>query len=144
MFIKKFQGYNLQVEKEFTITFYGYRAKVGDLQLEITKDFLSEATGLPLIGQNWFKNLKLDEVTWSLFITSRNIGYCDKGILVSLIKVRWHGLLAVLKQFVTCEGRCGLVFLYHVRFLMYFIGFDLNMSFYLLRSLYKISKIYKR
>jgi hypothetical protein len=33
-------------------------AKVGDIQLEITEEFLSEATGLPLNGQKWFKNLK--------------------------------------------------------------------------------------
>jgi hypothetical protein len=144
MFIKKFQGYNLQVAKEFTLTFDGYRAKVGDIQLEITEDFLSEATGLPLTGQKWFKNLKLDEVPWSLFVTSRKIDCCDKGILVSLLKVRWHGLLAVLKQFITCEGHYGLVFLYHVRLLMHFIGFHLNMSFYLLRSLYKMSKRYKK
>jgi hypothetical protein len=144
MFIKKFQGYNLRVAKEFSLTFDGCRAKVGDIQLEITEEFLSEATGLPLTGQKWFKNLKLDEVPWSLFVTSRKIDCCDKGILVSLLKVRWHGLLAVLKQFITCEGRYGLVFLYHVRLLMHFIGFHLNMSFYLLRSLYKMSKRYKK
>jgi hypothetical protein len=38
----------------------------------------------------------------------------------------------------------GLVFLYHIRLLMLFIGFELNMSFYLLMSLYKMSKRYKR
>jgi hypothetical protein len=56
MFIKKFQGYNLRVAKEFSLTFEGCRAKVGDIQLDITKEFLSEATGLPLTGQKWFKN----------------------------------------------------------------------------------------
>jgi hypothetical protein len=114
LLIKKLQGYNLQVAKEFALTFDGYREKVGEIQLEVTEIFLSEATGLPLIGQKWFKNSKLDEVPWSLFVTSRKIDCCDKGIPVSLLKVRWHGLLAVLKQFITYEGHYGLVFLYHV------------------------------
>jgi hypothetical protein len=144
IFIKKFKGYNLCVAKEFAQTFDGCRAKVGDIQLEVTEEFLSEATGLPLSGQKWFKNSKIDEVPWSLFMTSRKIECCDKGILVSLLKVRWHGLLSVLKQFITCEGHYGLVFLYHVRLLMHFIGFHLNVSFYLLRSLYKMSKRYKK
>jgi hypothetical protein len=144
VFIRKFQGYNSQVAKYFSLTFDGCRAKVGDIQLEITEKFLSEATGLPLTGQKWFKNSKLDEVPWSLFVTSREIQCCDKGIPISLLKVRWHGLLAVLRQFVTCEGRFGLVFLYHIRLLMHFIGFQLNMSFYLLRSLYKMAKRYKK
>ena len=105
---------------------------------------MSEATNLPLTGQKWFKNSELDEVPWSLFVTSRNIHFCDKGMPVSLLKIRWHGLLAVLRQFVTCEGRYGLVFLYHIRLLMHFIGFQLNMSFYLLRRLYKMEKRYKK
>jgi hypothetical protein len=37
MFIEKFQGYNLRVAKEFSLTFDGCRAKVGDMQLDITK-----------------------------------------------------------------------------------------------------------
>jgi hypothetical protein len=52
--------------------------------------------------------------------------------------------LLILKQFVTCEGRYILVFLYHIPLLMHLIGFELGMPFYLLRSLYKMSKRYKR
>jgi hypothetical protein len=43
-----------------------------------------------------------------------------------------------------CEGRYGLVFLYHIRLLMLFLGFKLNMPFYLLMSLFKMSKHYKK
>jgi hypothetical protein len=50
----------------------------------------------------------------------------------------------LVKQFVTCEGRYGLVFLYHLRLLMIFIGYPLNMPFYFHRSLYKMSKKFKR
>jgi hypothetical protein len=45
---------------------------------------------------------------------------------------------------VTCEGRYGLVFLYHLRLLMNFTGYPLNMPHYFLRSLYKMAKRFKR
>jgi hypothetical protein len=45
---------------------------------------------------------------------------------------------------VTCEGRYELVFLYHLRLLMNFMGYPLNMPFYFQRSLYKMSKRFKR
>jgi len=144
VFLEKFQGYKLQATQEFALTFNGCRAKVGDIKLEVTQEFLSEATGLPFTGQKWFKNSKLDEVPWGLFVTSQKIQCCEKGMPLSLLKDRWHGLLAVLRKFVTCEGRYGLVFLYHIRLLMHFISFQLNMPFYLLRILYKMSKRYKR
>jgi hypothetical protein len=44
----------------------------------------------------------------------------------------------------TCEGRYRLVFLYHLRLLMIFTGYPLNMPFYFHHSLYKMSKKFKR
>jgi hypothetical protein len=43
----------------------------------------------------------------------------------------------------TCEGRYGLIFLYHLQILMNFIEYPLNMPYYLLCSLYKMSKRFK-
>jgi hypothetical protein len=117
IFIKKFKGYNLHVSKEFTQTFDGYIAKVGDIQLEMTEEFLSEATRLPLSGHKWFKNSKIDEVPWSLFMTSKKIDCCEKGVHVSLLKVRWHGPLSILKQFITCEGHMAWFFFTMCNFL---------------------------
>jgi hypothetical protein len=63
---------------------------------------------------------------------------------ISTLKPRWHDLLIVVKQFVTCEGRYGLVFIYHLRLLMNFMGYPLNMPFYFPHSLYKMAKRFKR
>jgi len=95
------------VAKEFSQTFNGCRVKIGDIQLELTEDFVSEAIGLPSTNEKWFKNSKIEEVPWSLFMTSKKINCCKKGIHVSLVRRRWHGLLLILEQFVTCEGRYG-------------------------------------
>jgi hypothetical protein len=73
----------------------------------------------------------------------QKINCCEKIIPISLVKCRSHNLF-ILKQFVTCEGLYRLVFLYHIRLLMHFIGFELSRPFYLLKSLYKMSKRYKR
>jgi hypothetical protein len=43
-----------------------------------------------------------------------------------------------------CEGYFGFVFLYHLCLLMNFIGFPLNMPYYLWRRFYKMAKRYKR
>jgi hypothetical protein len=144
IFIRKFEGYNLAVAQDFAQTFDGFRAKVGDLQLEVTEDSIARATRLSQEGEKWFKNAKLEGVPWSLFMVSRNSTCFPKGTPITLLKPRWHDLLLILKQFITCEGRYGLVFLYHIRLLMLFLGFKLNMPFYLLMSLHKMSKRYKK
>ena len=66
VFLKKFEGYNLQVEKYFAQTFDGFGAKIGDIQLELTEDFMRKATRLPSKGKRWFKNAKIENIPWSL------------------------------------------------------------------------------
>jgi hypothetical protein len=143
LFIEKFNGFNLRVSQEFALTFDGCREKIGGVKLEVTEEFLSQAMGLPAIGQKWFKNEKVEEVPWTLMFTSRKITSCDRSMSVSSLKPRWHDLLAIVKQFITCEGIFGLVFLYHLRLLMSFIDFLLNMPYSLLISLYKMGKQFK-
>jgi len=133
----------LFVAQQFSLTFDGCRDKVGDIHLELNEDFISSATGLVGMGQQWFKKYKVDEVPWPLLFVSRKVTYCDKGMPISTLKPRWHDLLIMVKQFVTCEGRYGLVFLYHLQLLMNFMGYPLNMPFYSLRSLYKMDKRFK-
>jgi hypothetical protein len=140
MFIQRFEGFNLFVAQQFTLTFDGCRDKVGDIQLELNEEFISSATGLAATrlaatGQRWFKNSKVDEVSWPLLFVSRKVTSRDKGMPISTLKPRWHNILIMVKQFVTCEGRYVLVFLYHLRLLMNFMGYPLNMPFYFLRSL---------
>jgi hypothetical protein len=50
VFIQKFEGFNLAVAQQFSLTFDGCRAKVGDIQLELNEEFLSSATGFPAKG----------------------------------------------------------------------------------------------
>jgi hypothetical protein len=143
-FIRKFDGYNLPVARQFALSFDGCRAKVGDVQLEVTEQFLSLATSLPVKGQKWSKSYKVDNVPWTLLFRSRTVSSCDRGLPAKMLKPRWYDLLMIIKQFVTCEGRYGFVFLFHLRLLMIFMGFELSLPHYLHRSLFKMAKRYKR
>jgi hypothetical protein len=143
-FIRKFDGYNLAVARQFALSFDGCRAKVGDVQLEISEQFLSSVTSLPVTGQKWSKSYKVDNVPWTLLFQSRAVNSCDRGLPMKMLKPRWYDLLMVIKQFITCEGRYGFVFLFHLRLLMVFMGFELSMPHYLHRSLFKMAKRYKR
>jgi hypothetical protein len=143
-FIQKFDGFNIPVARQFTLSFDGCRAKVGDVQLEVTEHSLSLATGLPVKGQKWSKSYKVNDVPWTLLFRSPTVRSCCRGLPANMLKPCWYDLLMILKQFVTCERRYGFVFLFHLRFLMVFMGFDLSMPHYLHQSLFKMAKKYKR
>jgi hypothetical protein len=132
------------VAQQFALSFDGCRAKVGDVQLEITEQFLSSATSLPVTGKKWSKSCKVDDVPWTLLFQSRTVSSCDRGLPTKMLNPRWHDLLMIIKQFITCEGRYEFVFMFHLRLLMVFMGFELSMPHYLHRSLFKMAKRYKR
>jgi hypothetical protein len=142
-FIRKFDGHNLTMAQQFALSFDGCRAKVGDVQLEITEQFLSLATNLPVRGQKWSKSCKVDDVPWTLLFQSRTVKSCDRGLPAKMLKPHWYDLLMIIKQFVTCEGRYGFIFLFHLRLLMVFMGFEISMPHYLPISLFKMAKRYK-
>jgi hypothetical protein len=58
---------------------------------------MSRATRLPLKGERWFKNAKIEDVPWSLFMASHKTTCCTKGIPIALLKPRWHSLILILK-----------------------------------------------
>jgi hypothetical protein len=140
----RFDGFNISVARQFALSFDGCRAKIGDLQLEVTEHSLNLATGLPVKGEKWSKSFKVNDVPWTLLFRSRTVRSCNKGLPASMLKPRWHNLLMILKQFVTCKGRYGFVFLFHLRLLMVFMGFELSLPHYLHRSLFKMAKKYKK
>jgi hypothetical protein len=57
-FIRRFEGYNLAVAQAFAQSFDGSKAKIGDLQLEVTKDSIAQATGLSKKGIDGLRTSK--------------------------------------------------------------------------------------
>jgi hypothetical protein len=59
-FCEKLQGYNMQVEQEFALFFYGIRDKVGNIQFQVSKDTIVVVTEIHAHGEKWSKGMQLD------------------------------------------------------------------------------------
>jgi hypothetical protein len=54
-FFKKFDRYDDTITLQFALHFHGGLAKVGELEFEVTEQFIYEAIHLPSTGQKWMK-----------------------------------------------------------------------------------------
>ena len=54
-FLQKFSGENYGVSMAFTQSFDGQQVRVGSLKFKVTEAFISEATGLLMEGERWYK-----------------------------------------------------------------------------------------
>jgi len=138
-FIKKFHGHNI------ASTFDSVRAVIGDFELVVDQQALAEATGLSNTGEQWFKGkYDKEKFHWNHFFNRHSPKEFGKGLSVGLLKKKYYEFMLVIMNYITCEGAYSLIQPYHVRLLMIFEGHTLNLPYYLLKSLKKMSKAYQR
>ena len=110
----------MEVTRKFAKSFDGHKAQIGNLSLSSSEDFIAQVTGLPQIGEKWFKKQHMDEKAWTLYINkSRKAHNWIHGVARRWIKSPWDELAYLIQKYVTCEGRFSLVFLYHIRILQH-------------------------
>ena len=63
---------------------------------------------------------------------------------VTYVKEEWTTLLLLVQKFFTCEGRFGVLYVYHAKVMMHFLGDDINLPYFLLSSLRKMCSIAQR
>ena len=115
------------------------------IKFEISIVSISEATGIPSVGEKWFKNGKLERDLFLPFLKRR---YRQGSIAVfpfSHLKHRYAPLMLAIMRYFTCEGRYSRVYTYHLRLLTHFTGVKaLDLPYYLYRSIVKMSSVVQR
>ena len=123
----------------FTQSFDGQQVCVGSLKFKIIEAFISEATGLPMIGEKWFKRKTVRIGDFTKFLKPQ----C--GIPASQLKEDWQQVLKLVQRFITYEGPFSISHLYQMRLLTHITSDDpLSLPFYLYNSLIKMSKRYQQ
>ena len=122
-FFEKFNGFHKEVTKSFSWSFNGSEFEIGDVKFIITESFIAEATELPRQGEQWFKNKEFHNEAWRQILKTpgMDISVFKKGIPSSALKNKWRNMLLILQKFITCEGRFGTLYVYHIRLMMHFL-----------------------
>ena len=131
-FLEKFNGFHKEVTKTFARSFNGAEVEIGDIKFNITEAFIAEAMELPRQGERWFKNRKFHNEAWRQILKTlgMDVSIFKKGIPSSALKNKWRNMLLILKKIITCEGRFGTLYVYHIHLMMHFLDEEINLPFY--------------
>jgi hypothetical protein len=72
-FFEKFDGFCEGIALEFAQTFDGERATIGNLTIRITEYSITLVTGLPQIGERYFKTNHFKDKSWVPFISRSRV-----------------------------------------------------------------------
>ena len=94
------------VSKAFAESFDGVRAHVGDVEIKLSKKFISQVICLPQTGEKWYKGKHIKNEQWKGFLTPTHRQTKFKSGFPSwLLMKKWRALLELIIKYVTCEGR---------------------------------------
>ena len=144
-FISKFSDSNPEVTRVFALSLVDFQAEVGDLRFRVDERSVAVATGLSLTGERWFKYKRMDITEWRQLLKKpgQEVSFCC-GVARKYFKKEWRPVLDLIHRYLTYEGRLSSAYVYHLRMMSAFIGFLLNLPYYLLQSLFKMSAAIKR
>jgi hypothetical protein len=130
-----------EVARQFALHFDGLKTKVGDLEFEVSETSISTATWIPITRENWFKSMALDATFSKEFLKPEyQTNNLSKGVPRSHLVGEFDKMLRIIQRYFTCEGRFNTLYQYHIRLLLHFASkFEMNIPFYLLRSIGKMS-----
>ena len=121
----------------FVETYKGDRVVIGSLDFTVNGDFISEATSLPQIGENWFKGKTVLAMDCNMFLKDE-YAYLDwkDGILTRWLKEEWQGVIKVIQRYINCYFHLTRDTVYLMRFLGHLAGVkELNLVNFLYKSL---------
>jgi hypothetical protein len=108
---------------------------VGVLEFEVSYFSISAATNIPNNGEKWFKAMTLNVAFSKEFIKPKyEEDNLSKGIPRNHMLEGFDKMLKVIHSYFTYEGRLNMIYQYHIRLPIHFIGKeDMNLPFYLFR-----------
>jgi len=114
--IENFNSYDKEITKSFSRSFDGMEVEIGDIKFAVIESFIAEATKLPMLGERWFKNKEFHDESWKVILKYLGMDTLvfRKGIPISALKNKWSSMLLILQKFITCEGRFGSMYVYHI------------------------------
>ena len=131
--------------RQFASTFDGRKAVIGNLELMIDQQTLAEATSLSNTGEEWFKG-KYDKKNfhWNHFFKRNSPNEFGKGLPLGSLKKKHCEFMFIILDYITCEGRYSLLHAFHIKLLMVSEGRTVNLPYFLLKSLSKMSRAYQK
>jgi hypothetical protein len=133
-------GYHSSVALSFSQSFNGMTVTVGDLNFEVTEQYIADVCGLPLDGEHWFKNqFIVGDCNQFLKYEYKNPPW-SHWMPICMLKPKWSNYLLMIQRHFIGDGKYSRFYLYHLRFLLHLIGKRMNVPYYFLRILSKMAR----
>jgi hypothetical protein len=141
-YCEKLADFHQQLSEAFSLSYDGRTTTIGKEEFVVDEAAITEVTGLPRIGECWFKTTVPANIEFRSYLQPQHKDLIwKKDIPMSFLEPKWKALLKAIFAYITCEGRYNRVMFYHFKLLNHFTGRSpINFPFYLHKALTKMAR----
>ena len=93
-----------ELTRLFVLNLHNKQVNLARVDFELSVDAISNAIGIIVVGEKWFKKARLDMKHYEPFVKTRYRVGCRAIFPFSHLKQRFAPLMRVIMKYFTCEG----------------------------------------
>lgn len=135
-------NFHQQLTKQFILNFQNNQVTLVGVTFTISSAIISQATGIPIVGEKWFKQKNLHHSFYEPYLKTRFKNDKKRIFPFSYPLDKYVPLMKIIMSYFTCEGRFSRLYSNHIRLPMHFTRVRmLNFPYYLFKSIDKMTYI---
>ena len=134
-----------ELARLFLTHLHNKKVTLARITFTISPAIILEATGIPNVGENWYKGQDIDDEYYEPYIKARHKDKMKRVFPFMFLEDRFSPLMKIIIKYFTCEGRFYWLYAYHIRLLMHFARVRMmNIPYFMFINIEKMAHIVKR
>jgi len=104
----------------FVLNLQDGHVNLAGVDFTLSPDTISQATGIPNVGEEWSKHQILDKYYYEPYVKPAYIRHLSAAFPFRYLKDEFAPLMKLIIRYFSCEGRFSRLYAYHVHLLMHF------------------------
>ena len=96
---------HLELTRLFIINLHDKQANLVGVNFEMSTNAIAAATGIPIVGERWFKKGNLDMIYFKPYLKPRYKDHNKSIFPFSHLLYRYVPMMRIIMKYFTCEGR---------------------------------------
>ena len=126
----------------FVLHFHDGQVTLAGVNFTLTLETISQATGIPNVGEQWNKRQQVDKVHYEPYIRPSYVRQFSRVFPFQFLKESYGPLMRLIIRYFSCEGQFSRLYAYHIRLLMHFTRVRMmNIPYFMCQKIERITTL---
>ena len=129
----------------FVLHLHNGQVTLAGVNFTLTPETISQATGIPNVGEEWNKRQQVEKVHYEPYIRPSYLKQLGRVFPFRFFKESYEPLMRLIIRYFSCEGHFSHLYAYHIILLMHFTRVRLkNIPYFMCRNIERMTTLVQK